>query len=125
MADEDHDHGYAGIKPANADGTVDEDKRKPIPTAFIIYVMPDGKAIADSDIANVLENVKPVREASVADMHRAVLEVAADLHFSLQGERLINMQMQVAGQIQRQAETAALLEGIDLKGGGKIRMPGQ
>lgn len=119
------DNGYDGITPANADGTVDEDKRKSVPTMFVVYVMPDGKAIADSDIDKVLAAVKPMRQASIEDMYRAVLEVNADLAFTLQGQRLINMQMQVAGQIQQQAQAAALLEGIDLKNGGKIAMPGR
>lgn len=115
----DHEHGYEGITPANPDGTVDE---RPIVPAFIVFIGPDGRAVGDGNVEEVLTQIR-VAPVSLRDMWRLANEVAVDCLLTMQGERLINMQMQMAGQIQQQAQTQALLQGIDLKTGAKVPGP--
>jgi hypothetical protein len=91
-----------------------DDKRTPVMTAFLVYVTTDGKAIGTSEVETTLAQIRPKREATLDDIRRAGIEVAADVGLVLQTQSIIQTQMQMARQAQEQMAAQQVAQGLDL-----------
>lgn len=108
---EEETDGYQGLKAVET---------KPVTAAFLVYIEPDGKAIATSDLRQI-DALEPEREATMDDFRRACGEVAADVNVSLTANLVVNTQMRIA---ERMAQAQATNENI---GGqlSKLVVPGR
>lgn len=90
------------------------DDRPSVITAFVVVIDQDGKAIANSEIEKTLAGVQLRREAGLDDMRRACAEVVNDVAMAMQSQHLLQMQMQMARQVQEQALNAEAFNSLDL-----------
>lgn len=122
------DNGY-NIEPAKADD--DEPETYDVQAAFVVFIRPDGKAIATPEYELVRTRVaqdgpyvelRATREATFEDMRRAMLEALEDLRTIIVSNATVSLQMQAAQQqmraMQQQQEAQQLAKHLDL---GNIR----
>lgn len=123
LSEDEPEHGY-DITPADEDGTVpgdEPDTRKPVQTAFLVFVREDGKAVATSEIEETLAQILPKRKADLVDFQRAAHEILDDVAVAAITQNLLQAQMQMGRQIQEQQQAQAVAAQLAQGGGPRGR----
>lgn len=96
---------YSGIAPP-ATG-------KPLMTAFLVLVEPDGTSYASNDVN---QDIVLARAATTSDMYRAAAEIMKDIQAMETAERTVALSMQAAAGIAEQQRTAKIAAKLQEKG---------
>jgi hypothetical protein len=89
------------------------DARTPVQTMFLVVIHEPGTAIAYQD-TTVAEKYAAHHPASVPEMKAACGYVDERIHDSMLSQAVVATQMQMAAQVQRQAEDAQLIKNLNL-----------